>query len=180
MYICLFRLLIVSTHLGITWPNGIIWLTLTIFFSTRYHYKKEIKSTSALKSDNDSSGLKHPGQFPNMQSFELESHVCVSTKAWAVGDNISSNFKFEFIPFAKSEACERKSVGSHCCSYALKYSYTYNEFFSKSSNHVGLCLWTGREWSFSLVNTSTQISFCWKCWRCGWCCFWGWRCSTDL
>ena len=130
MYICLFRLLTVSTHLGITWPNGIILLTLTIFFYTRYHCKKEIKSTSALKSDNDSSGLKHSEQFANMQSFELESHVCVSIKAWAVGDNISPDLKFEFIPFAKSEACERKSVGRHCCippPYALWGSCTFGE-----------------------------------------------------
>ena len=58
VYICLFRLLIVSTHLGITWPNDIVWLTLTIFFSARWHCKKEIKSTSDSKSDKDSPGFK--------------------------------------------------------------------------------------------------------------------------
>ena len=69
-----------------------------------YHCKKVNKSTSALKSDNDSPGFKHSGQFPSMQSFELELHVCVSTRSWAVGHNTSLNFKLEFIPFAKSEA----------------------------------------------------------------------------
>ena len=38
---------------------------------------KEIKSTSTLKSDNDSPSFQHCGQFSSMQSFELESHVCV-------------------------------------------------------------------------------------------------------
>ena len=47
------------------------------FFSTPRHCKKEIKSTSALKSDNDSSSLKYSGQFPSMQSFKLQSHVFV-------------------------------------------------------------------------------------------------------
>ena len=74
------------------------------FFPTRCHCKKEIKSTSALKSDNDSSSLKHSGQFPSMQSFKLQSHVCVPTRSWAVGDSISLDFKLELILFAKGEA----------------------------------------------------------------------------
>ena len=33
--VCLFRSLIFSTHLGITWPNGIIWLTLVTIVKRR-------------------------------------------------------------------------------------------------------------------------------------------------
>ena len=78
MYIFLFNLIIVSTHLVIAWPNSIIWLTLTIFSSTHNHCTKKIKSISVFKSDNNSPGCKHSGQFPDMQSFEVEWHVCVN------------------------------------------------------------------------------------------------------
>ena len=53
-------------------------------------------------------------------------------------------------------------------------------FFCKSSNHLNLLLWTEWEWSFSLMSTSVQNLFYWKCWRRGWCCFWGWRFTADL
>ena len=96
---CLFRLLIISTNLGVTWPNGIIWLTLVTIVKrwiNQYLLWNQIMINIL--------SFKHSGQFPSMQSFELELHVCVSTRSWAVGHNTSLNFKLEFIPFAKSEA----------------------------------------------------------------------------
>ena len=138
-----FWLLIVSTHLGITWPNGINWLTLTI--STRCYCKKEIKSTSALKSDNHRPGFKYSRQFLSMQSSERESRVCASTRSWALGDKISLDFKLEFIPFVKIKRLRRlhigrKSVGCHCCKLS-SYAFWGTCTFAEMRDHARKLLW---------------------------------------
>ena len=138
-----FWLLIVPTHLGSTWPNGINWLTLTI--STRCYCKKEIKSTSALKSDNHRPGFKYSRQFLSMQSSERESHVCASTRSWAVGDKISLDFKLEFIPFVKIKRLRRlhigrKSVGCHCCKLS-SYAFWGTCTFAEMRDHARKLLW---------------------------------------
>ena len=104
LYICLIRLLIVSTHLGITWQNGIVLLTLTVFFCTCCQCKKETKSTSALKSSNNNSCFKYFGQLTGKQSFELELYVYVSIRSWArsaIIYHLTSNLIL--ILFTKSE-----------------------------------------------------------------------------
>ena len=70
-----------------------------------------------MKSDNNIPGFKHSKHFPSMQSFELQSHGCVSTRLLAVDDNISLDFRLEFIPFAKSEAFLQTSINRKCVGF---------------------------------------------------------------
>ena len=129
-YICLFRLLIVSTHLGITWPNDIIWITLKIYFSIRCYCKKEIKSTSVLKSDNDSSGFSM--QTASMQSFKLESHVNVSVRLGVIYHLTSNLNLFLLLKMRRFRRLHRnrKSVACRCCKpppYTFWESCTFGE-----------------------------------------------------
>ena len=108
---------IAFTHLGITWANGIVWLTLTIFFPAVAIVKRRSNQYLLWNQIAIVRVLKIPDSF--QACSPRIACVYVSASSWAVGDNISLDFKLEFITFAKSGAFLQTSHKQEECGMSL-------------------------------------------------------------
>ena len=113
-------LLIVSTDLGITWPNGIVWLTLTIFFLPDVIVKRRSNQHLLWNQITIVPAWNIPDSFQACNPLN-SNPMCVfrpDPEQWVIVYHLTSNSNWFFLLKVKRFRrlyINRKSVGCHCC-----------------------------------------------------------------